>query len=45
VFAQTEGEDTYVAPIPGFDMDTALRTLNITRVPFDEVNGNIQGFG
>ncbi len=44
VLAQTEGEDTYVAPIPGFDLDTALRTLNINRVPFDEINGNIQGF-
>jgi antirestriction protein ArdC len=44
VLAQTEGEDTYVAPIPGFDMDTALRTLNITRTHFDEMNGNIQGF-
>ena len=44
VLAQTEGEDTYVAPIPGFDMDTALRGLNITRTPFDETNGNIQGF-
>ncbi|HEX4001181.1 MAG TPA: ArdC family protein [Candidatus Acidoferrales bacterium] len=44
VLAQTEGEETYVAPIPGFDLDTALRTLNITRVPFDEINGNIQGF-
>lgn len=44
VLAQTEGVETYVAPIPGFDLDTALRTLNIARVPFDEINGNIQGF-
>jgi antirestriction protein ArdC len=44
VLAQTEGEETYVAPIPGFDMDTALRTLNIARTPFDEINGNVQGF-
>ena len=44
VLAQTEGEDTYVPPIPGFDIDTALRTLNIIRTPFDEMNGNIQGF-
>src|SRR3984957_10803959 len=44
VLPQTEGEDTNVPPIPGFDMDTALRTLNITRTPFDEMNGNIQGF-
>jgi len=44
VLAQTEGEEAYVAPIPGFDVDTALRALNITRSPFDETNGNIQGF-
>jgi hypothetical protein len=44
VLAQTEGEETYVAPIPGFDIDTALCALNITRTPFDELNGNIQGF-
>jgi hypothetical protein len=31
VLAQTEGEEMYVPPIPGFDIDTALRTLNITR--------------
>lgn len=44
VLAQTEGEETYVAPIPGFDLDLALRVLDITRTPFDELNGNIQGF-
>ena len=44
VLAQTEGDGTYAAPIPGFDIDIALRTLNITRTPFKEMNGNIQGF-
>jgi antirestriction protein ArdC len=44
VVTQTEGEETYVAPIPGFDLDTALRTLHITRTAFDEINGNVQGF-
>ena len=44
VLAQTEGDDTPVPPIPGFDIDTALCALNITRTPFDELNGNIQGF-
>jgi hypothetical protein len=44
VLAQTEGEDTPIPPIPGFDIDTALCALNITRTPFDELNGNIQGF-
>jgi antirestriction protein ArdC len=27
VLAQTEGEEMYVPPIPGFEMDTALRAL------------------
>jgi len=31
VLGQTEGEDTPIPPIPGFDIDTALRMLNITR--------------
>ena len=31
VLAQTEGEEMHVPPIPGFDIDTALRMLNITR--------------
>lgn len=44
VLAQTEGENAYVDPIPGFDLETALCNLNITRTPFDELNGNIQGF-
>jgi antirestriction protein ArdC len=44
VLAQTEGEDTCIAAIPGFDIDTALCALNITRTPFEEMNGNIQGF-
>ena len=44
VLAQTEGEDTCIPPIPGFDIDTALSALNITRTRFDELNGNIQGF-
>ncbi len=44
VLAQTEGEEAFVPPIPGFDIDSALRVLNVTRTPFDEMNGNIQGF-
>lgn len=44
VLAQTEGEENHVAPIPGFDLDTALRVLEISCVDFDEINGNIQGF-
>jgi antirestriction protein ArdC len=44
VLAQTEGETPYEQPIPGFDLEAALQTLGITRTPFDEINGNVQGF-
>ena len=44
VLAQTEGEETCITAIPGFDLETALSSLNITRTDFDEINGNIQGF-
>jgi hypothetical protein len=44
VLAQTEGETPYEQPIPGFDLEAALRSLDITRTPFDEINGNVQGF-
>ena len=32
------------AAIPGFDLESALHSLDITRTPFDEINGNVQGF-
>jgi antirestriction protein ArdC len=44
VLAQTEGETPYEQPIPGFDLIAALQSLCITRTPFDEINGNVQGF-
>jgi len=44
VLAQTDGETPYEQPIPGFDLCAALQTLGITRTPFDEINGNVQGF-
>jgi antirestriction protein ArdC len=44
VLAQTEGETPYEQAIPGFDLDAALQSLDITRTVFDEINGNIQGF-
>jgi hypothetical protein len=28
----------------GFDLDATLQTLGINRTPFDEINGNVQGF-
>ncbi len=44
ILSQTEGETPYEQPIPGFDLDAALQSLNITRTLFDEINGNVQGF-
>src|ERR1700676_1365830 len=41
---KTEGKENYVIPIPGFDMDTALGALYVTRIAFNEKNANIQGF-
>jgi antirestriction protein ArdC len=42
VLAQTEGEETHTSPTPGFDLDTALHGLKITRTAFSEINGNVQ---
>jgi hypothetical protein len=44
VLVQTEGGDIDTPPVPGFDIDSPLHALNITRTPFDEMSGNIQGF-
>ena len=44
VLAQTDGETPCEQPIPGFDIDAAMQTLGISRAPFDEINGNVQGF-
>jgi antirestriction protein ArdC len=44
VLAQTEGETRFEQPISGFDLDAALQTLGIRRAPFDDINGNVQGF-
>lgn len=46
VFAlsDTDGKDVPQAPIPGWDLKQALDKLGIRQVPFDEMNGNIQGY-
>jgi len=43
-YNQTEGEELPPAETPGWDLDTALRELEIKRAPFRELNGNVQGF-
>jgi antirestriction protein ArdC len=44
VLAQTEGQELAPTPIPSWDRATALAALNITEVPFDMMDGNVQGF-
>jgi antirestriction protein ArdC len=45
VLSQTEGTGE-PAPIaaPGWNADAALAALSIERVPFDHINGNVQGY-
>ncbi len=42
--SQTEGEELPPVTLPEWNVDTALEKLGIRRVPFDELNGNVQGF-
>jgi hypothetical protein len=42
-YNQTEGEELTPAEMPGWDFDTALSELDIKRVPFRELDGNVQG--
>ena len=44
VLSQTDGDTPYTLQIPGFNLATALQTLDINQVEFDELNGNVQGF-
>ena len=44
VLSQTDGAEYHADPVPGWDEATALAALNITRVPFDMINGNVQGY-
>ena len=46
VFAlsDTEGKDLPPAPVPGWDLQKALDKLGIREVPFEEINGNVQGY-
>jgi antirestriction protein ArdC len=44
VLAQTEGQDYTSPPPPGWDKARALSALDVTEIPFDHYNGNVQGF-
>lgn len=44
VLAQTDGKDFAQVAIPDFDADRALASLGVTRIAFEETNGNTQGY-
>jgi antirestriction protein ArdC len=44
VLAQTDGAEYKTDPLPDWDESQALATLAIERTPFDDLDGNIQGF-
>jgi len=44
VLSQTAGDTPYTLPTPGFDLDDALHKLEIRRLDFDLMDGNVQGF-
>src|SRR5262245_36896911 len=44
VYAQTEGREMPVPAIPEWNRTRALATLDVTEIPFDLPDGNVQGF-
>jgi antirestriction protein ArdC len=44
VLSQTDGKEYTPEPLPGWDADTALSKLDIQRVPFTILDGNVQGY-
>ena len=44
VLSQTEGQEYTPEPLPKWNEARALATLNITKSPFDLMNGNVQGY-
>jgi hypothetical protein len=44
VLAQTDGPDLELPPIPSWDKERAMSTLNAHEIPFDHPDGNCMGF-
>jgi antirestriction protein ArdC len=44
VLSQTGGDTPYSLPTPGFELESALSNLEIRRLEFDLIDGNVQGF-
>lgn len=44
VLSQTEGEEVEPPPLPQWNAERALAALKIERIPFEETDGNCQGY-
>jgi len=44
VYSQTDGQEIQPEPIPEWNRTRALTTLEISEIPFDLPDGNVQGF-
>lgn len=44
VLAQTDGEPMPAVEVPEWNLERALKTLQITEVPFEHLDGNTQGY-
>jgi antirestriction protein ArdC len=44
VYCQTDGKEMEMPEVPGWDYKKALKTLNISEIPFEYLNGNCQGY-
>ena len=44
VLSQTDGAEHKPVAVPAWSEERALETLDVRRVPFDELDGNIQGY-
>lgn len=44
VLSQTDGDECKPLAVPAWDDERALRALAVRQVPFDELDGNIQGY-
>ncbi len=44
MISQTDGADYTLPAIPAWDRARALQTLNVDEIPFEMLNGNVQGY-
>ncbi len=44
VLGQTEGEDVEMPAVPGWDRAAAMQALGVEEIPFEDLDGNTQGY-